>query len=273
MEKTSAKYVPNPVFDDPCQAESILAEMPGEADYVVAVKAKVAADVDGSDSWPLLTEEQMQHQFRKMNFLKKRAAHTDAQPGDTAAARLICERLIRANLRILFDILNKNKHKYPVELLQDLRSDGHYALWQAVEKFNYDRPSKVKGQKTTRFIAYARRVIRSKIAERLESVKREIAQQVDDYVLEAAPARDDADERLCAVPDLEPLLSKLSPREKQVVCLRHGLPFKASFESTAVVKRALTLTEVGLELKIKKTRVHQLEQRAYLKLQGWHRPS
>lgn len=133
---------------------------------------------------------------------------------------------------------------------QDLLSDGECALWRAVEKFEYDHGN--------RFIAFARRVIKSKIAERLESVNRKgkIAQQVDEYVLDEHPAAADADEQLCAGPELEPLLSKLLPREKQVVCLRHGFG----------QNEALTLTEVGLELGISKTRVRQLEQQAYEKL-------
>src|SRR5213078_25545 len=71
-------YIYHPSFDDPSLEGEITAEMPDLADYEESKKdMKIPKDVPVELSslyeLPLLTKEQEQHMFRKMNFLKHKA--------------------------------------------------------------------------------------------------------------------------------------------------------------------------------------------------------
>lgn len=251
METGKVFWIHNPVFDDPSVTSVILGEMPGESDYVSSIKSLSNKDFrDAPDVLPLLTQEQEQHLFRKMNFLKCCATRPDAVPGDLEQAGLIRERLIRANLRLLFRMIKLQGLLAAAR--EDLISDGEMALWRAVEKFDYDRGC--------RFSTFATPVIRRRIGQRVETALKEsgVVQFVADYPEDGRPtgAMGTAGPQGLHGSELEPFLVTLSPREEQVVRLRHGLGEAGT----------LSLVEVGIELGVSKTRIRQLEQQAYAKL-------
>jgi len=103
---------------------------------------------------PLLTREQEVHLFRKMNYLKYKAAKLRARL-DPARPRVRLmdqiERLydqavetknqiVRANLRLVVSIAKR--HVGPRENFFELVSDGNMSLIRAVEKFDYSRGNK-----------------------------------------------------------------------------------------------------------------------------------
>jgi hypothetical protein len=68
-------YIYNADFDDPSRAEPMLTEMPGLAEFEGKRVGKsppkdVPPHMAHLYDWPLLSKEQEQHMFRKMNFLK-----------------------------------------------------------------------------------------------------------------------------------------------------------------------------------------------------------
>jgi RNA polymerase sigma factor (sigma-70 family) len=224
--------------------------MPGEEEFAAASKClPLPEGCDGRDVLPVLTAEQERHLFRKMNFLKCRASRPDARPGDMQEANAIRERLIRANLKLLFRVMKR--YSSNAGGWEDLVSDGELALWRAVEKFDYTRGR--------RFSTFATKVLCRRLNARVEkATKRQgLVQFVDDYPEEGDPGRAQRKPHQGNVgPDIEPLLETLPHREREVVRLRHGFGGN----------RGMSLTEVADELCISKTRVRQLEQQAYARL-------
>jgi len=107
---------------------------------------------------PLLNKEQEQHLFRKMNFLKHKAARLrqqltkDGQVIDPSRVRIqtlreiedlqgranaLKDQLIQANMRLVANIAKR--HVGPTGNLFELLSDGNMSLLRAVEKFDYSR--------------------------------------------------------------------------------------------------------------------------------------
>lgn len=251
METSRSSFVHSSEFDDPSLEDAILANMPGEAEYLCSAKRVAASKWDDElDALPVLTAEQETHLFRMMNFLKCQANRPDAQPGNLAKAEKVRERLVRANLRLLFNELKRFQSK-GVER-EELVSEGEIALWRAVEKFDYSRGY--------RFNTFAIRVIRRRLGGRIKAIqdKVDVTRQIDEFPFDTHPYRDSAEPVASefAGSDLAPLLRMLPRREKEVVCLRCGLG----------EDEALSLAEVGAKLGISKTRVRQLELEAYAKL-------
>jgi RNA polymerase primary sigma factor len=77
LQEQRLVYIYHPSFDDPSQETAILAAMPGVEVYEAQCRQmKVPAGVPPELAplyAPLLSKEQEQHLFRKMNFLKHRA--------------------------------------------------------------------------------------------------------------------------------------------------------------------------------------------------------
>jgi RNA polymerase primary sigma factor len=217
----------------------------------------------------LLSREQETHSFRKMNYLKFRAArlrdridptyprpaHLDGFERYLEEAQAIKNQIVRANLRLVVSIAKR--HLGPRDDLFERVSDGNYALIRAVDRFDYSRGNK--------FSTYATWSIRNQFA-------RDIRDK-DPLHPRFFPCRDDvlefaADDRTGEQTLLNMheqreeavarLLARLNVRERRIIAGRYGIGGA----------QAQTLTQLGKELGITKERVRQIETRAQQKLRA-----
>ena len=222
---------------------------------------------------PILTREQEQYHFRKMNFLAWQASEARQELLLTRptgrAGRVAMDRvetlleesgavknfLIRSNLRLVVSIAKR--HLRPGMNFFEMVSDGNLPLIRAIEKFDYTRGNK--------FSTYATWAIMRNFAR---SVPRE-HQQNDRF-------RTGHDELFLGRSDdrgnpflmqryrsqhqlvIEEILDHLDPREREVITRRYGL-----VDGT----EPQTLEQVGRRFGVTKERVRQLESRAMKKLQ------
>jgi RNA polymerase primary sigma factor len=268
-------HIANPVFDDPDQADAILAPMPDQEQYEAArAKARSSApkglppELSSLYEVPLLNREQEAHLFRKMNYLKHQA---DAlrQSIDPAKARStdldrlealqdeileVKEQLVSANMRLVASIVKR--HAGPLDNFFELMSDGNLSLLRAVEKFDYSRGNK--------FSTYASWAIMKNFARSIPDEKhhRDRFMTGHEEIFEAkADMRTNQHEIEASAErahvQVNRLLRHLDERERKIIQLRAGLN----------AEHRLTLEQVGKELGITKERVRQLEARTMKKLQ------
>jgi RNA polymerase primary sigma factor len=273
-------YIHSPAFDDPVQAGAILADMPDaeafeEARRKLRIPKDAVPELVSNYEMPLLTKDQEQHLFRKMNFLKHRAkvlldemklpsglinvAKLRVEALDQIEAHLkesskIKELLIRCNMRLVTSIAKK--HSGQAENFFELLSDGNMSLMRAVEKFDYSRGNK--------FSTYASWAIMKNFARSIpdEKNRRERFVTGNEEVFDAAEDRR-TDENEClaaaaqATAKVNRLLDHLEPREREIIRMRSGLDNGSE---------AMTLEKIGEKLGITKERVRQLNVRAMKKL-------
>jgi RNA polymerase sigma factor (sigma-70 family) len=273
-------YIYNESFDDPIQEGAILSDMP-EADTFEDARRKLRIPKDAPPElisnyeMPLLTKDQEQHQFRKMNFLKHKAAQMLAEmklPSGLinygklrvealdqiedylAEANKIKELLIRCNMRLVTSIAKK--HSGQAENFFELLSDGNMSLMRAVEKFDYSRGNK--------FSTYASWAIMKNFARSIpgEMNRRERFVTGNEDIFDAAEdKRTDEQEVLAAAEQatakVNRLLEYLEPREREIIRMRAGLDNGVD---------GMTLEKIGEKLGITKERVRQLNVRAMKKL-------
>jgi len=222
-----------------------------------------------------LNKEQEQHLFRKMNYLKYRAARLrdglrrGAGAVDPAKVRIqtldkieelqrqanqVKEQLINANMRLVVNIAKR--HAGQTDNFFELLSDGNMSLIRAVEKFDFGRGFK--------FSTYASWAIMKNFARTIpdEKHRRERFVTGHDEVFEVAPdTRADEHEALAtqerATHSVNRLLDYLEPREREIIRMRAGLDDNA---------KGMTLEEIGQQFGITKERVRQLNARAMKKL-------
>jgi len=280
------EYMDNPTFADAMNDASLdaayLADMPGMAEYEQARRAmRVPKDappeLTSLYQVPLLTKEQEQHQFRKMNYLKFKASELlkgmmlpsgriDCQAVRTQdldqidkilkEANAVKDMLINCNMRLVVSIAKK--HSAQSDNFFELLSDGNMSLMRAVEKFDYARGNK--------FSTYASWSIMKNFARSLpgEKIRRERYQTGKEEVFDLAPDnRTDEYECLATAEQasykVNRLLEYLEPREREIIRLRAGLEDGAA---------AMTLAMIGEKLGITKERVRQLNVRAMKKLRS-----
>ncbi len=217
---------------------------------------------------PLLSREQEVHLFRKMNYLKYKAARLRARLDPACPkVRLMdqIERLydeavetknqiVRANLRLVVSIAKR--HVGPRENFFELVSDGNMSLIRAAEKFDYGRGNKFSTYATWAIMKNFARTIpdehrqqerfRTSLGELFNATQDERTDQLE---LEAAQLMREA--------QVERILARLDDREQKIIVRRFGLERG---------REPLTLKEVGAELGITKERVRQIEARALGKL-------
>jgi RNA polymerase sigma factor (sigma-70 family) len=158
--------VSHPDFERPNASKSILAPCPGEsangATKVNANNTGLLSYLNGLGCENLLSKEQEEHLFRKMNFLKFQAVRLQARRGQNESrtsqiadlvrqADAVRDRIIRSNLRLVVSIAKK--YVNASNSLDELISEGNLSLLQAVEKFDISRGN--------RFSTYATRALRN----------------------------------------------------------------------------------------------------------------
>ncbi len=217
---------------------------------------------------PLLTPEQELHLFRKMNYLKYKAAVLrDSLNPDRPNAHTMRQieqfydqaietknEIVSANLRLVVSIAKR--HVGPMTNLFELISDGNLSLIRAVEKFDYTRGN--------RFSTYATWAIMRNFARTIPDEKRyhERFLLTDSDIFELA-----VDERadisfeeknqLEREAQVDRFLRELDDREQHIIVNRFGL---------GQVAQPQTLRQVGTEMGVTKERIRQIETRALAKL-------
>jgi len=276
-------YIYHPSFDDATLEELILGPMPDLEVYEskqrdMRAPKDVPAELASLYEVPLLSKEQEQHLFRKMNFLKYQAAQLrkqlskegeDAGQVDPTKVRIqslnrieelqmeankVKDQLINANMRLVVSIAKR--HTGQTDNFFELLSDGNMSLIRAVEKFDFGRGFK--------FSTYASWAIMKNFARSIpeELHRKERYVTGHEEVLDAAQdSRTDEQECLASTEQaahrVNRLLEYLEPREQLIIRMRAGLDDNS---------RAMTLEEIGQRLGITKERVRQLNVRIMKKL-------
>ena len=217
---------------------------------------------------PLLTPEQELHLFRKMNYLKYKAAvlRDSLNPNRPNAHTMehierfynsaveTKNEIVSANLRLVVSIAKR--HVNPMTSLFELISDGNLSLIQAVDRFDYTRGN--------RFSTYATWAVTRNFAraipdeqhyhERFLSADSNIFElTVDeraDVTLEERSQREREDQ-------VDRFLRELDGREQHIIVNRFGLGHG---------QQPQTLRQVGNEIGVTKERVRQIEAHALAKL-------
>jgi len=268
-------YIYNAEFDDPARANEMLAEMPGLAEFDGKRSGKsppkdVPAHMIHLYEWPLLSKEQEQHMFRKMNFLKHQLHKfqesldpTKAKVSDLIRVEELKEAikdcrdlLISCNQRLVY---SQAKQKLALgESIDDLVSDGNMSLMRAVEKFDYARGNK--------FSTYATWAIMKNFARSIPDAKTHKQRYMTghDELFEAkADVRTDEQEVLAAADAararVSRLLEHLDARTREVIRMRTGLDGSEE----------MTLEQIGQHFGITKERVRQINVRGMKQLREW----
>jgi RNA polymerase primary sigma factor len=266
------EYVDHSSFGDPGAAEAILAPVPRPAGKAASSRVKPPAGLppylaslygDG----PLLSREQEAHLFRKMNYLKYRAARIrdrlvperarvadlDAIERFQEEALAVKNQLIRANLRLVVSIAKKRVGT--ASNFFELVSDGNMSLIRAVEKFDFSRGFK--------FSTYASWAIMKNFARSIpeEKTRRDRFVTGHEEMFEAAADHRTAEHeyennRRRNEETVQGMLGRLNDRERQILVNRFGIGGAGE----------MTLEQLGREMGITKERVRQIESKAQEKL-------
>jgi len=269
----SLECIYHPSFDDPRAEAAILAPMP-EMDKFETQRRQMHAPKDAPPElaalyeMPLLSKDQEQHLFRKMNYLKHKAAQLRARLDPCRAriqdikqieelqgqATVLKDTLIGCNMRLVVSIAKR--HAAQTDNFFELLSDGNMSLIRAVEKFDFSRGNK--------FSTYASWAIMKNFARSIPEEKHRRERYVTGHedLFEAAPdTRGNEQEDLAAqeqkVSQVNRLLEYLEPREREIIRMRAGLDSHSE---------GMTLEEIGHQLGITKERVRQLNVRIMNKL-------
>ena len=217
---------------------------------------------------PLLTREEEQYFFRKMNYLKFRASKLREQidPRRPKAKQMdqledfltksmeVKNFLIRSNLRLVVSIAKR--HIKPTSNFFEMVSDGNMSLIRAIEKFDY-----TKGNKFSTYASWAimKNFARSipqeyKVLDRYRTGNEEVFQSKSDK--RGNPFEEELNnQKQHGV--IMSILDQLEDRERAIILHRYGL-----VQGT----EPKTLQQVGEKFGVTKERIRQLESRALKKL-------
>ena len=274
LMKQAQDYIGHPSFDDAALEAEIVGPMPGQDAFDeqrnnMRVPKDVPAELAPLYEVPLLTKDQEQHMFRKMNFLKhklKKVVDRFRNPDGTVNAakvriedleaierlqeqvNAVKDLLISCNMRLVVSIAKR--HAGQTDNFFELLSDGNMSLMRAVEKFDYSRGNK--------FSTYASWAIMKNFARSIpeEKTRKERYVTGREELFDVAPdTRTDEHELLSGAEQatfrVNRLLEHLSPRDREIVRLRAGLDGS----------EPKTLEQIGQQLGITKERVRQLNVR------------
>lgn len=295
FRSTVIEYVHSSEFENARLRSSLLVE-PAGVDQPLKLSASVKKSLRTIPPYlanlyyiPLLTPEGEFFLFRKMNFLKYRAAKLQrtlrrrrpsredllAFDSDLAAAAEIRSRIVQSNLRLVVAIAKKLVD--PANSLDDLISEGNLPLLRAVEIFDFTRG--------IRFSTYATWAVRNCLFRYSPKNRRQqrrflsggeeyYDQYPDDGVTETA----DRQRQLEMLQLVEQLLGTLDQRERTIVQARFGLgePTGSAGDShlqlssvtngDGELDRGQKFREIAETLQLSTERVRQLLTRAIEKL-------
>jgi RNA polymerase sigma factor (sigma-70 family) len=263
-------FIDNNEFRRPDAGESILGPAPERDRKAGGVKPPPGLPPYLASLYaiPLLTREEEQYFFRKMNFLKFRAAEVRRQlevsrPKSDMMDQIeeLLEKnlevknfLIRSNLRLVVSIAKR--HIKPNTNFFEMVSDGNMSLIRAIEKFDYS-----KGNKFSTYASWAimKNFARSIPAEhtRLDRFRTgvdEIFQSSSDQ--RGNPFQEELVNHKQHQAIME-ILDQLDDRERDIIVFRYGLDQGTEPQ---------TLEQVGSRFGVTKERIRQLEARALRKL-------
>ena len=261
----------NELFDKPGAEKTILGPMP-END---AAQGKSPRRPTGLPPYlaslyevPLLTREQEVHLFRKMNYLKHKAARLREKLDPSRAKSSLMDEIerlyeesvqtknqvIRANLRLVVSIAKR--HVGGSDNFFELVSDGNISLIRAVQKFDYARGNKFSTYASWAIMKNFARTIpgEHRLRDRFRTSYDEMFSATEDgrsdqYAQESANAT--------RIAHIRHILKQLDGREQKIIISRFGLDHK---------QEPQTLKEVGAEMGVTKERIRQIEARALNKL-------
>ncbi len=265
-------YMYNEEFDRPGAERRILGPMP-ESD-VATRKPRIPAGLPhylaSLYEVPLLTREQEQHLFRKLNFLKYKASRLreTLDPGQARSRTMdrieqlydqavkTKNRIVQANLRLVVSIAKR--HANATDDFFSLVSDGNMSLIRAVEKFDYARGNKFSTYASWAIMKNFARTIPEEYRHRDrfrtshdEAFTMRQDERTDQYAQESA--------QHLRRTQIGRILSRLDDREQRIIISRFGLDHS---------QEPQTLKEVGSQMGVTKERVRQIEARALSKLRA-----
>jgi len=217
----------------------------------------------------LLTKDEEQYYFRRMNWLKFRAAAARGRldrsraslrqieeiEGWLAEAETVKSIIITANLRLVVSIAKKFVDAS--NSFDDLVSDGNLALMRAVEKFNF-----ALGNRFSTYATYAiqRHFFRMSHRGRQQRTRFVAGDEaLKDRASDSAPTEYCSAEQIGLLKHLfSGFLRELEPRERQIVVARFGFDGRPP----------RTFRELGTSLGVCKERIRQIQTRAMDKLRS-----
>jgi len=266
-------YIPCPQFRKK-DAERLAHEAPASA--AVPLERFNAPQASGAGLTPyiaslyqtrLIDKDEEQFYFRRMNWLKFRAASLRGKldkgrasrkqiaqvEGLLAEAETVKAILITSNLRLVVSIAKKFVDA--TWSLDELISEGNLALMRSVEKFNF-----ALGNRFSTYATYAIQRHFFRLSDRGRQLRKR-------FVLDDEPLREQAEkpddspyrssEQIAMLKSLfDTFLSELEPRERSIVVARFGFDGKPP----------RTFRDLGSQLGVCKERIRQIQSRAMEKL-------
>jgi len=251
-----------------------LATIPPNAAAEPLRRAVVPPASDGSTPYiaslyqtRLLTKDEEQFYFRRMNWLKFRASTSRGRLDPRRASlrqieqveRVLADAdnvqkiLITSNLRLVVSIAKKFID--PSWSFDELTSEGNLALMRAVEKFNF-----ALGNRFSTYATYAIQRHFYRLSHRGRQFRKRFTsgdESIRDQIEETESAEYCSTEQIAWLKDLfSGFLEELEPRERRIVVARFGFDGKPP----------RTFRELGVQMGVCKERIRQIQGRAMDKL-------
>ena len=274
------RFVTNPLFDHPDADQIILKVLPEKArqqptDPLAGLDAReqivlrqpndIPAYLSDVFRQPMLPHAVVMDAFRRMNYIKAKAARLQARIDVTAArtadleviesllenAGVIRNQILQAHLRVVVHVARKHQH-FQHDLFE-LISDGNLWMMRAVDTFDFSR-----GVKFSTYLTYvlmknfARRIgdNSTRVDERLVTTQNDLLDELGESQEQSIP---DAVDMLLMQGRLIDALVKLPRRERDLLAAHYGLE---------AGQGPMSLSQIAQRMGITKARVRQLEVRA-----------